>query len=86
MRTYCFAAALLMASTAAHAGNGISFQVNGQRVHIEAPRNCGSLSCVQVTAPGVSGNLKNLSSKLGNREGDDDVPGWWVPRNRAHRR
>src|ERR1700748_3704108 len=75
MRMYCFAAALLMASTAAHAGNGISFQVNGQRVHIEAPRNCGSQSCVQVTAPGVSGNLKGLSSKLNNRDGDDDAPG-----------
>jgi uncharacterized protein (DUF2147 family) len=74
MRTYCFAAALLMASTAAHAGNGISFQVNGQRVHIEAPRNCDSLSCIQITAPGMSGNLKSLSSKLNNRDGDDDVP------------
>jgi uncharacterized protein (DUF2147 family) len=74
MRTYCFAAALLMASTAAHAGNGISFRVNGQRVHIEAPRNCGSLSCIQVTAPGMSGNLKSLSSKLNTQDGDDDAP------------
>jgi uncharacterized protein (DUF2147 family) len=72
MKTYYFAAALLMASTAAHAGSGISFQVNGQRVHIEAPRNCESLSCIQITAPGMSGNLKSLSSKLNNRDKDDD--------------
>jgi uncharacterized protein (DUF2147 family) len=68
MKTFYFAAALLMASTAAHAGNGISFQINGQKVHIEAPRNCEALSCVQITAPSMSGNLKS-SSKLG---GDDD--------------
>jgi len=75
MKTYCFAAALLMASTAAHAGSGISFQVNGQRVHIEAPRNCDSLSCVQITAPGMSGNFKSLTSKLNNRDkNDDDAP------------
>src|SRR5215475_16059366 len=69
MRTFYFAAALLTASTAAHAGNGISFQINGQKVHIEAPRNCEALSCVQITTPGMSGNLKSFTSKLG---GDDD--------------
>ena len=74
MKSYYFAAALLMASTTAHAGSGISFQVNGQRVHIEAPRNCESLSCVQITAPGMSGNLKSLTSKLNNRDKDDDAP------------
>jgi uncharacterized protein (DUF2147 family) len=70
MRTFYFAAALLMASTAAHAGNGISFQINGQKVHIEAPRDCDSLSCIQVTAPGMSGNLKSLKSKLNNDDND----------------
>ena len=69
MKTFYFAAALLTASTAAHAGNGISFQINGQKVHIEAPRNCEALSCVQITTPGMSGNLKSFTSKLG---GDDD--------------
>ena len=69
MKTFYFAAALLMASTAAHAGNGISFQINGQKVHIEAPRNCEALSCVQITTPGMSGNLKSFTSKLG---GDDN--------------
>jgi uncharacterized protein (DUF2147 family) len=72
MKTLYFAAALLMASTAAHAGNGISFQINGQKVHIEAPRNCESLSCIQVTGPGMSGNLKSLKSKPGNGGNSDD--------------
>ncbi len=72
MKTFYFAASLLMASTAAHAGNGISFQIDGHNVHIAAPKNCSSLDCIQITAPGLSGNgfnLKNLKSKLG---GDDD--------------
>jgi len=72
MKTLYFAASLLMASTAAHAGSGISFQIDGRKVHIEAPRNCSSLDCVQITGTGISGsglNLKSLKSKLDN---DDD--------------
>ena len=74
MKTYYLAAALLMASSAAHAGSGISFQVNGQRVHIDAPRNRELLSCVQITAPGMSGNFKDLTSKLNKDKDDDDAP------------
>lgn len=48
-------AALLMATTAAHAGNSVSFEINGNRVHIEVPRNCNALSCMEITAPGLSG-------------------------------
>jgi uncharacterized protein (DUF2147 family) len=66
------AAALLMASTAAHAGSGISFQIDGQKIHIEAPRNCNSLSCISVTNNGSSVNLKNLNLK-GKKSDDDDV-------------
>jgi uncharacterized protein (DUF2147 family) len=72
MKTFYFVASLLMASTAAHAGNGISFQIDGRKIHIEAPRNCSSLNCIQVTGAGVSGNLKNLKSKLANDD-DDQV-------------
>src|SRR4051812_20410221 len=61
------AAAILMAGTAAHAGGGISFEINGQKVHIEAPRNCDALSCIKITAPGL--NLKSLN--LGNGQDDD---------------
>ena len=41
---------LLLATTSAHAG-GISFQIEGHRIRIEAPRNCSSLSCIKITAP-----------------------------------
>jgi uncharacterized protein (DUF2147 family) len=68
MKTLYLAAALLMASSTAHAGN-FSFEIDGQRIQIQAPRNCASLSCIQVTAPGV--NLKNLKSR--GRDDDDDV-------------
>jgi uncharacterized protein (DUF2147 family) len=64
-------AALMMATTAAHAGNSISFEIDGHKIHIEAPRNCDSLSCIKVSAPGLSGsgiNLKGFKSF-----GDDDV-------------
>jgi uncharacterized protein (DUF2147 family) len=70
------ATALLLASTAAaHAGNSISFQIDGQHIRIETPRNCASLDCVTIVAPGLSNkpirlnniNLNGLGSK------DDDV-------------
>ena len=41
MKKLYILAALLMATTSAHAG-GITFQINGERVRIEAPRNCGA--------------------------------------------
>jgi uncharacterized protein (DUF2147 family) len=63
------AAAILMAGTAAHAGNGISFEINGQRIHVEAPRNCDAVSCIKITAPGL--NLKGLN--LGGSKDDEDT-------------
>ena len=48
-------AALLMATTAAHAGNSMSVEINGKRIHIEVPQNCDALSCMQITASGLSG-------------------------------
>jgi Uncharacterized protein conserved in bacteria (DUF2147) len=65
------AAAMLLASTAAYAGgNSYNFEIQGQKIRIEAPKNCSSLSCIQITAPGLSGiNLKGLKS---GRD-DDDV-------------
>ena len=74
MKKLTLAAALLMASTAAHAGNAISFEIDGQKIHIAAPKNCDQLSCIQITAPGLaksSFNLKNLNLK--NSRDDDDV-------------
>jgi hypothetical protein len=70
MKKLLIAAALLMATTAAHAGNSISFEVNGHRIHIEAPKNCDQLSCIKVSAPDLSGfDFKGFNSK----HDDDDV-------------
>jgi uncharacterized protein (DUF2147 family) len=65
------AAALLMASTNAHAGNGISFEIDGQKIHIDASRNCSSLSCLSVSNNGSAVNLKNINLK-GKKSSDDD--------------
>ncbi|QOZ71430.1 MULTISPECIES: DUF2147 domain-containing protein [Bradyrhizobium] len=71
------AAALFLASTAAaHAGNSISFQIDGQHIRIETPRNCASLDCVTIVAPGLSNkpirlNNINLNGLGGSK--DDDV-------------
>src|SRR3954466_7220350 len=58
-KTFYFAAtaALLLASTAAQAG-GFSFEIDGQKIRVEAPRNCNSLSCLNVTSNGKNMNLK----------------------------
>jgi uncharacterized protein (DUF2147 family) len=61
-------AALLMATTAAHAGNSISVEINGNRIHIEVPRNCDALSCMQISASGLSG------SGFGKSDRFDDEP------------
>jgi uncharacterized protein (DUF2147 family) len=76
MKKLYILAALLMATTSAHAGNGISFEIEGQKIHIEAPRNCGSLSCIKISAPGLSGSgfggFKGFKSK--SLDDDDDTP------------
>ena len=69
MKKLTILAALLMASTAAHAGNAISFNVNGKHVRVELPRNCGSLSCLKISAPGLSGSDFGFKSK---HPDDDD--------------
>ena len=75
MKKLYILAALLMATASAHAGNGISFEIEGQRVRIEAPRNCAELSCIKISAPGLSGssfgNFKGFKSK--RLDDDDDV-------------
>ena len=69
MKKLYILAALLMASTAAHAGNAVSFDINGKHVRVELPRNCDSLSCIKITAPGLSGSDFGFKSK---RFDDDD--------------
>jgi uncharacterized protein DUF2147 len=74
MKKLYILAALLMATTSAQAG-GISFQINGERIRVEAPRNCNAISCVKVISPGYTGTLGNVDLKgMGkNKGGDDDV-------------
>jgi uncharacterized protein (DUF2147 family) len=60
MRKLVLIAAMLMASASAHAG-GFSFNVEGQPVRINIPRGCSSLSCINVTAPG-------LADKFGSKD------------------
>jgi uncharacterized protein (DUF2147 family) len=70
MKRLLVVAALLMATTAAHAGNSISFEIEGHKIRIEAPKNCDSLSCIQISAPGLSGSGFGFKSFKSN---DDDV-------------
>jgi hypothetical protein len=74
MKKLYILAALLMATTSAHAG-GISFQINGERIRVEAPRNCNAISCVKVISPGYTGTLGNVDLKgMGSKsKSDDDV-------------
>lgn len=73
-KTFYFAAAaaLLMASSAAQAGDGYSFNIDGQKMRIEAPRNCNSLSCISVTKDGTAIDMKNMNFK-GRKSDDDNV-------------
>ena len=73
MKKLYILAALLMATTSAHAG-GITFQINGERIHVEAPRHCNALSCIKITAPGYSGSIGDIDLKgFGSKSKDDDV-------------
>jgi uncharacterized protein DUF2147 len=68
MKSIYLAAAMLLASSAAYAGgNSYNFEIQGQKIHIEAPKNCASLSCISIS--GI--NLKGLKS--GRDRDDDDV-------------
>ena len=55
-------AALLMVTTTAHAGQSYSFQIEGHKIRVSAPKNCTSLSCLQISAPSISKGLKSKSS------------------------
>ena len=69
MKKLFILAALLLATTSAHAG-GISFMYEGKRVTVDAPRGCASLSCVNITAPG----FKGLNSSRDDDDDDDVAP------------
>ena len=66
MKKLTIVAALLMVTTSAHAGT-VSFEIEGKRINIEMPSNCTSVSCLKITAPGVSG----FNSKRSDDDGDN---------------
>ena len=73
MKKFYILAALLMATTSAHAG-GVTLQINGERIRVESPRNCNALSCIKITAPGYTGTIGNIDFKgIGSKSKDDDV-------------
>jgi uncharacterized protein (DUF2147 family) len=71
VKKLCILAALLMVTSSAHAGNSVSFEIDGHKVRIEAPRNCNQLSCIQISAPGLSGSGFDFKG-FGSRRFDDD--------------
>ncbi len=75
MKKFYLAAALLLATTSAHAGgNSVSFQIEGHRIRIEAPRNCSSLDCIKISAPSLSGsNFGGFKSFNSRNDDEDDV-------------
>src|ERR1700733_1194274 len=60
MRLLFAFAALMMIGSPVYAGESISFVISGHRVHVEAPRNCNSVSCVSVSIPGIYQTLRKL--------------------------
>ena len=79
-------AALLMATTSASsafAGNSISFQIEGHKIRIEAPRNCNSLNCIKVSAPSISGSSFGGFGSKSKRFDDEDVAESTTPANPA---
>ncbi|MGJ5178382.1 DUF2147 domain-containing protein [Bradyrhizobium oligotrophicum] len=72
---YLAAAAVLIASSAAQAGSSVAFDFGGHKVRVTVPRNCQSLSCLQVSGVDLSG----LKSKLD----DDDTQASSTPATSA---
>jgi len=72
MKKICLLAALLMASSAAHAGDSIAFQIGGHKIRVEAPKNCDKLSCLHISAPSLSGSSLSLKSFKSSHD-DDEV-------------
>ena len=68
MKKLVIAAMLLLAASAAQAGENYSFDIRGRTVRIHAPRGCDSPSCISISIPGVyNSGRKNI-----DRDDDDD--------------
>lgn len=65
MKKLVIAAALLLAASAAQAGENYSFEIGGRTVRIHAPSGCDSPSCISISIPGVY--------ESGRQDDDDDA-------------
>lgn len=53
MKRFAAIAAILLATTSAHAGDSYSFDIGDKSVTIDAPEDCHSADCVSISIPGV---------------------------------
>jgi hypothetical protein len=68
MKKLTILAALLMTTSYAYAGgNSVSFEIDGHKIRIEAPKNCDQLSCLKVSGF----DFKGFNSK--RYDDNDDV-------------
>ena len=73
MKVVVAAAALLLSSTLAHAGDSYSFDIGGRSVTIHTPRGCDSPSCISVSIPGVFSYGPKRGARLEIDRDDDEV-------------
>ncbi|MBI5131809.1 MAG: DUF2147 domain-containing protein [Rhodopseudomonas palustris] len=76
MKRFIALAALMVASTAAQAGDSYSFDIGGRTIRIEKPRDCDDASCVSISIPGVyeSGPKRGKRPRVEPDAADDDMP------------
>jgi uncharacterized protein (DUF2147 family) len=70
MKKLVIIAALLLASTAANAGNSLSLEIDGHQVRIEVPNNCDQLPCIKISAP----DFGFKTFKSARNDADDVAP------------
>lgn len=68
MKRLAVLAAILLATTAAHAGDSYSFDIGDQQVTIDAPKDCRSADCISISIPGVF----EYNTKRVRRDRDQD--------------
>ena len=74
MKRWCCLAALMLLSPSAYAGSGISFEVGGHRIHVEASRYCRSISCASVSITGVAERRRARDDDFSDRAPNAPVP------------
>lgn len=73
MKVVVAAAALLLSSTLAQAGDSYSFDIGGRSVIIHAPRGCDQPSCISVSIPGVFSYGPKRGARVHIDRDDEDM-------------